>query len=90
MDVISFATMYSLGGKVHVTIHLNSSFYSTVKIHETVEIEGRLTGTKGNIKAVMVKIRREGNREVIARGSLWMAPLALGLKDLTPLHKSSL
>ncbi|ESQ30234.1 hypothetical protein EUTSA_v10012235mg [Eutrema salsugineum] len=73
-------------------IHLEKGILRLqVQLQETVEIEGRSTGTEGNMKAVMVEIRREGNREVIAGGNLWMTPTALSLKDLPPpLHKTSL
>ncbi|VVB00474.1 unnamed protein product [Arabis nemorensis] len=66
IDMIRAAVVYSAGNGLHVSLDFNTSFYSTAKIQEEVEIEGRVVASKRGLKGAVVEIRREGNGEVIA------------------------
>ncbi|VVB00471.1 unnamed protein product [Arabis nemorensis] len=89
IDMIGAAVVYSAGKGLHVSLDINTSFYSTAKIQEEVEIEGRVVASKKDLKGAMVEIRREGNGEVIATGRIWMSQLSLKVKDKVP-HLSKL
>uniref|UniRef100_A0A1J3GBZ9 Acyl-coenzyme A thioesterase 13 n=1 Tax=Noccaea caerulescens TaxID=107243 RepID=A0A1J3GBZ9_NOCCA len=81
MDAIGASAVYSAGDGLHSSVDLNSSFYSTAKIHEKVEVEARVEGTNGGLKSAVIEVRRESDAQIIATGRLWMAPLGLKLKD---------
>ncbi|CAH2036469.1 unnamed protein product [Thlaspi arvense] len=88
MDMIGAAVVFTAGDGLHVSLDLNTSFYSTAKIQEEVEVEGRVVATKASLKGAVVEIRREGNGEVIATGRIWMSQLSLKVKDeVTQLSK---
>ncbi|CAA0382609.1 putative acyl-CoA hydrolase [Arabidopsis thaliana] len=88
MDSIGASAVYSAGGGLHISVDLNSSFYSTAKIHETVEIEARVNGSNGGLKSAVIEIRRETSGEIIATGRLWMAPLSVkAIQNVSTLSK---
>ncbi|CAN8269249.1 unnamed protein product [Cochlearia groenlandica] len=80
MDAIGAAAVYSAGDGLHSSVDLNASFYSTVKIHEKVEVEARVNGANGGLKSAVIDIRRESDGEIIATGRLWMSPLGVKFK----------
>ncbi|ESQ48320.1 hypothetical protein EUTSA_v10021690mg [Eutrema salsugineum] len=82
MDAIGASAVYSAGDGLHSSVDLNSSFYSTAKIHEKVEVEARVKGINGGLKSAVIEIRRETDGEIIATGRLWMAPLGVKVKHI--------
>ncbi|KAL1199445.1 hypothetical protein V5N11_022975 [Cardamine amara subsp. amara] len=80
MDAIGAAAVYSAGDGLHSSVDLNCSFYSTAKIQEIVEIEARVNGSNGGLKSAVIEITRQGSRQIIATGRLWMAPLGVKAK----------
>ncbi|XP_010542240.1 PREDICTED: acyl-coenzyme A thioesterase 13-like isoform X1 [Tarenaya hassleriana] len=80
IDTIGPVTTFTYDdGRPHATVDCNSSFLSTAKIHEEVEIEGKVVGRNGELKSAKVEIRRRGNGDLMATGRLWMAPLNINL-----------
>ncbi|TYH02000.1 hypothetical protein ES288_A09G104000v1 [Gossypium darwinii] len=73
LDLIGTITTFWYADCVSAVVDFNSSYYSTVKIQEHVEIESRVMADKGKLMHVVVQVRKKGNGEVIAVGNLWMA-----------------
>ncbi|OMO66677.1 Thioesterase superfamily [Corchorus olitorius] len=73
IDNIGGATTYTISDRLKVTLNFNISYYSTAKIQDEVEIEGKVIANKGKITSVAVEIKRKDNGELIAIGKSWMA-----------------
>ncbi|KAF5726871.1 putative Thioesterase superfamily protein [Tripterygium wilfordii] len=66
IEVVGAAAVNSLAGHFNLTVDFSVSYYSTVKIHEQVEIEAKIAGNKGKLTAVVVEVRRQDSRELVA------------------------
>ncbi|KAG4183007.1 hypothetical protein ERO13_A09G081901v2 [Gossypium hirsutum] len=85
LDLIGTITTFWYADCVSAVVDFNSSYYSTVKIQEHVEIESRVMADKGKLMHVVVQVRKKGNGEVIAVGNLWMASNKLTIAQVSNL-----
>ncbi|CAK9174579.1 unnamed protein product [Ilex paraguariensis] len=72
IDDIGAATVISSAGNIKGTVDLSISYYSTAKIQEKVEIEGKVVGQRGQVMSAAVEVKKKENGEMIALGRVWM------------------
>ncbi|KAM7480472.1 hypothetical protein LguiA_028685 [Lonicera macranthoides] len=70
----------SFGKIVKASVDSNFSFYSTPKIHDEVEIEGKVVAKRGKLVSVVVEVKNKRSGELIALGRQWLT-----LFNTTPL-----
>ncbi|OMO54050.1 Thioesterase superfamily [Corchorus capsularis] len=73
IDTAGAIAVYSENNRSKVVTDYNISYYSTAKIQDEIEIEGRVVANKGKLTSVMVEVRRKDNGELIATGKQWTA-----------------
>ncbi|XP_010249656.1 PREDICTED: uncharacterized protein LOC104592145 [Nelumbo nucifera] len=75
IDLVGVAVIkvsFSDGDVKVVTVDFSVSYFSTIKIHEEVEIEAKLVGHKAKLSSALVEVRRKDNGELVASAKLWM------------------
>lgn len=63
----------SVEGIIKVSVHYDISYFSPAKLHEEVELDGRVVEQKGKMTAVTVEIRKKDSGELVAIGRQWMS-----------------
>ncbi|XP_058212737.1 uncharacterized protein LOC131324682 [Rhododendron vialii] len=79
VDSISIAAAFSANGRVGVSVNFDISYFSAAKIHEEVEIEGKVAGHKDKLAMVMVRIGKKGSGEMVALAKQWVSSTSIGL-----------
>ncbi|KAL5976860.1 hypothetical protein ACLOJK_021195 [Asimina triloba] len=73
VDCICGATIMAGTGQLKVSAAFSLSYFSPAKIHEEVEIEGRVIGHAGNLSSVTVEVRKKGSGHLVTVAKQWMA-----------------
>ncbi|WVZ72931.1 hypothetical protein U9M48_021313 [Paspalum notatum var. saurae] len=71
-DDVCAAAIMSVEGIIKVSVHYDISYFSPAKLHEEVEMDGRVVEQKGRMTAVTVEIRKKESGELVAIGRQWM------------------
>ncbi|KAF8733513.1 hypothetical protein HU200_014813 [Digitaria exilis] len=71
-DDVCAAAIMSVEGIIKVSVHYDISYFSPAKLHEEVEMDGRVVEHKGRMTAVTVEIRKKESGELVAIGRQWM------------------
>ncbi|KAF7144816.1 hypothetical protein RHSIM_Rhsim04G0138500 [Rhododendron simsii] len=79
VDNVSISTAFSASGRVGVSVNFDVSYFSPAKIHEEVEIEGKVAGHKDKLTMVVVRIAKKGSGEMVALAKQWVSSTSLGL-----------
>ncbi|EEE54167.1 hypothetical protein OsJ_00980 [Oryza sativa Japonica Group] len=72
-DDVCAAAIMSVEGIIKVSVHYDISYFSPAKLHEEVELDGRVVEQKGKMTAVTVEIRKKDSGELVAIGRQWMS-----------------
>ncbi|KAJ1388766.1 Thioesterase domain [Sesbania bispinosa] len=73
VDIIGSFASFSFTSYLSVTLDFSISYYSTAKVQEEVEVEGKVIGKKNELTSVIVEVRKKKNQELVAMGKQWMA-----------------
>uniref|UniRef100_A0A0E0JFY6 Thioesterase domain-containing protein n=1 Tax=Oryza punctata TaxID=4537 RepID=A0A0E0JFY6_ORYPU len=71
-DDVCAAAIMSVEGIIKVSVHYDISYFSPAKLHEEVELDGRVVEQKGKMTAVTVEIRKKDSGELVAIGRQWI------------------
>ncbi|RCV23468.1 hypothetical protein SETIT_5G008500v2 [Setaria italica] len=71
-DDVCAAAIMSVEGIIKVSVHYDISYFAPAKLHDEVEMDGRVVERKGRMTAVAVEIRRKESGELVAIGRQWM------------------
>ncbi|CAD6233632.1 unnamed protein product [Miscanthus lutarioriparius] len=71
-DDVCAAAIMSAEGIIKVSVHYDISYFTPAKLHEEVEMDGRVVEQKGRMTAVTVEIRKKESGELVAIGRQWM------------------
>ncbi|ONM21652.1 uncharacterized protein [Zea mays] len=71
-DDVCAAAIMSVEGIIKVSIHYDISYFTTAKLHDEVEMDGRVVEQKVRMTAVAVEIRKKESGELVAIGRQWM------------------
>ncbi|TVU22984.1 hypothetical protein EJB05_32709, partial [Eragrostis curvula] len=71
-DDVCAAAIMSVEGIIKVSVHYDISYFSPAKLHEEVEMDGRVVEHKGRMTAVTVEIRKKDSGQLVAIGRQWM------------------
>ncbi|XP_039845809.1 acyl-coenzyme A thioesterase 13-like isoform X2 [Panicum virgatum] len=71
-DDVCAAAIMSVEGIIKVSVHYDISYFAPAKLHEEVEMDGRVVEHKGRLTAVTVEIRKKESGELVAIGRQWM------------------
>ncbi|ONM00137.1 hypothetical protein Zm00014a_003939 [Zea mays] len=71
-DDVCAATIMSVEGIVKVSVHYDISYFTPAKLHDEVEMDGRVVEQKGRMTAVAVEIRKKESGELVAIRRQWM------------------
>ncbi|RLN24640.1 uncharacterized protein C2845_PM07G39830 [Panicum miliaceum] len=71
-DDVCAAAIMSVEGIIKVSVHYDISYFVPAKLHEEVEMDGRVVKHKGRMTAVTVEIRKKESGELVAIGRQWM------------------
>ncbi|KAF8643692.1 hypothetical protein HU200_066753 [Digitaria exilis] len=65
-DDVCAAAIMSVEGIIKVSVHYDISYFSPAKLHEEVEMDGKVVEHKGRMTAVTVEIRKKESGELVA------------------------
>lgn len=71
-DDVCAAAIMSVEGIIKVSVHYDISYFTPAKLHDEVEMDGRVVEHKGRMTAVVVEIRKKKSGELVAIGRQWM------------------
>ncbi|KAJ4957535.1 hypothetical protein NE237_024646 [Protea cynaroides] len=78
IDVVGAAVISTYGGNIKVSVDFNISYFSTVKIQEELEIEGKVVANREKVSLNVVEVRRKEDGMLLALGKQWMAQINAG------------
>ncbi|KAJ4958377.1 hypothetical protein NE237_025488 [Protea cynaroides] len=73
IDVVEAAVISCYICGFQLSVDFNISYFSTVKIQEELEIEGKVVANRGKFSSNVVEVRRKEDGMLLALGKQWMA-----------------
>ncbi|XP_058212736.1 uncharacterized protein LOC131324681 [Rhododendron vialii] len=77
IDDISVGVVFSSNRRISVSVNFDISYFSPAKIHEEVEIEGKVVAHKDRLTLVAITITKKDSGEMVAFAKQWMSSTSI-------------